>query len=323
MRVSVILCTYNRCESLERTLDSITRLSVPEAVEWEILVVDNNSSDHTRETVQVFCSRYPRRFRYLFEPKQGKSYALNAGVREARGEVLAFMDDDELVDPLWLHHLTSGLHNHEWAGAGGKVIPTWSQRAPRWLLPGAPYTLGPLVHFDLGDEAGPLAENPIGANMAFRKAMFEKYGGFRTDLGPRPGSGDPQKSEDSEFGVRLLAAGERLRYEPSAVIYHPVPEHRIKKSYFIQWWFDKARADIRAYGVPRDASFYFTGIPLYLFRRLVVWTLKWILAINPARRFSNKLNVCIIAGQILECHRVAVSGNTASVSSKNAENYSA
>src|SRR5438445_7610660 len=86
---------------------------------------------------------------------------------------------------------------------------------PRWLSLGSRSAMAPLVQFDLGDVACELSEPPFGTNMAFRKSMFEKYGGFRTDLGPRPGS--EIRSEDSEFGGRLLAAGERLRYEPSAL----------------------------------------------------------------------------------------------------------
>ncbi len=84
MKISVILCTHNRCQSLAKALNSLAALTLPESVEWEVLVVDNNSSDGTREVVQRdFCGRYPGRFRYLFEPQPGKSYALNAGIRQA------------------------------------------------------------------------------------------------------------------------------------------------------------------------------------------------------------------------------------------------
>jgi GT2 family glycosyltransferase len=140
--------------------------------------------------------------------------------------------------------------------------------------------------------------------MAYRKEMFEKYGGFRTDMGPIPGSKNPQKNEDVEFGRRLLAAGERLRYEPSAVVYHAVPERRVQKEYFLAWWFDKARADIRESGVPAESRWRIAGIPLVFFRRLAVWTLRWIVAIEPCRRFSCKLNTWISAGKILESYRL-------------------
>src|SRR5690349_7477494 len=98
-------------------------MKLSESVEWEVLVVDNNSSDQTREVVDEFCRRYPGRFRYLFESRPGKSCALNAGVREARGAVVAFMDDDVTVEPTWLQELTAALHNGQWAGAGGRILP--------------------------------------------------------------------------------------------------------------------------------------------------------------------------------------------------------
>src|SRR5437773_274805 len=110
MDVTIILCTYNRCESLAKSLTSIASLRMPESLEWEVLVVDNNSSDGTREVVGDFCRRYPGRFRYLFEPKQGLSSARNAGVVEARGDIVAFIDDDAIAQPTWLHSLTAALH---------------------------------------------------------------------------------------------------------------------------------------------------------------------------------------------------------------------
>ena len=136
--------------------------------------------------------------------------------------------------------------------------------------------------------------------MAFRKEMFEKHGGFRTDLGPRPGS--EIRNEDTEFGARLLAKGERIRYEPSAVVYHAVSEDRVQKKYYLDWWFDKGRADIRQFGIPRNA-WCVLGIPLYLFRRFAVWTLRWMVSLDPARRFHSKLAVWAKAGEIVECYR--------------------
>src|SRR5215471_7732195 len=102
MNITVILCTYNRCKSLAKALASTAALKLPDSIEWEVLVVDNNSRDQTCEVVREFITRYPGRFRYFFEPQPGKSYALNSGIREARGTVLAFIDDDVTVEPSWL-----------------------------------------------------------------------------------------------------------------------------------------------------------------------------------------------------------------------------
>jgi glycosyltransferase involved in cell wall biosynthesis len=304
LSITVVLCTYNRSGTLQNALTSIAALELPESVQWEILVVDNNSKDRTREVVEDFCRRYPGRFRYLFEPQQGLSCARNAGIREARGEIIAFTDDDVTVEPTWLQNLTAPLHCGQCAGVGGQVIPMWASACPSWLSLKSWYALGPLVMFSLGEDASELTQAPFGANMAFRRSMFAKYGGFRTDLGNRPGS--EIRNDDSEFGARLLANGECLQYEPSAIIYHPVPEERLDRKYFLKWWFDKGRADIRQFGMRPNTKYYLGGVPLYLFRNLSTWTLRWIVAFSPSRRLSCKLKVWRKMGEILECYRQSV-----------------
>jgi glucosyl-dolichyl phosphate glucuronosyltransferase len=308
MNITVILCTYNRCRILPNALESVAASRLPDSVTWEVLVVDNNSSDQTREVVEGICRRHPGRFRYLFEPEPGKSYALNAGIQESRGDVLAFMDDDVTVEPIWLENLTAPLHSGEWAGVGGRTLLAEPLSLPRWLALSGPhhmeYVLGPLL--DLGDEPRAVEKPlPYGANMAYRKEMFEKYGPFRTDLGPRPGN--QIRNEDTEFGRRLLDAGERLRYEPYAIAHHPVSETRIQKDFFLRWWFDYGRASIREvgrrpdiWGIPRR----YISIAKIIGTVLVRRTLRWILAINPQRRFYGKCQVWTTVGQILEIYRL-------------------
>ena len=302
MNVTVIVCTYNRCRSLERALSSVAASTPPKSIEWEVLVVDNNSPDRTRDVVEDFCRRYPGRFRYLLERQQGKSYALNAGIPEARGEVLAFMDDDVTVESTWLQNLTAGLRSGEWAGAGGRILPQWPCAPPSWLPEKEWFGMAPLVMFDRGPEAGPLADPPFGTNMAFHRRVFEKYGTFRTDLGPGL-NGKVRNNEDTEFGRRLLEAGERLKYEPTAVVHHSVPQDRLRRDYFLTWWFNKGRADVREAGVAADTKWFVSGIPLYLFRRLAVGILRWLVALDPSRRFSYRLAVWLTAGTMVESYR--------------------
>jgi GT2 family glycosyltransferase len=169
------------------------------------------------------------------------------------------------------------------------------------------YGLAPLALFDLGCEAGPLHEPPFGTNMAFRRKVFEKYAGFRTDLGPRPGS--EIRNEDTEFGQRLLDGGEQLWYQPSAVVYHPTSEKRLQKTYFLRWWYDKARADVRQFGVPTDTKWFIAGVPLYRFRRLAIWTLRWLSAVSARERFGAKLKVWSLLGAIRESYRLSHATN--------------
>src|SRR5271167_1075373 len=121
MNISVILCTYNRCQGLAQALESVAASRMPESLAWHVLIVDNNSQDQTREVAETFCRRDPSHFRYVFESQQGKSFALNRGIREAQAEILAFMDDDVTVEPDWLYELVNPLLDTQWAGTGGRV----------------------------------------------------------------------------------------------------------------------------------------------------------------------------------------------------------
>jgi glycosyltransferase involved in cell wall biosynthesis len=303
MKVTAILCTYNRCQKLAQAMESLAASVFPDSDQWEVLIVDNNSRDETRAVTEGFIRRYPRHFRYLFEAQQGKSHALNSGVREASGEILAFVDDDVTVEPDWLYNLTSVLRNGEWAGSGGKILPDRQISLPPWLAFDGPRGMGEMIvaQFDLGNEPCELRIPPYGTNMAFRKELFTKYGLFRTDLGPRPGS--EIRNEDMELGRRLLAAGERLLYVPSAVVYHEVPENRTTKKYLLKRWFDNGRAEIRE----RKPKPKVWGISRRYFR-VVNFTLKflplkirhWLRARDPQERFHCKCVVWHAAGQLVE-----------------------
>ena len=300
LALSVIICTYNRANLLAEALKSVALSSLPKGVEWEVLVVDNNSTDQTRRIVEEAVQSHPGLFRYVFERQQGLSHARNAGIREARGEIITFTDDDVTMDAKWLWRLTENLQNSPYVGAGGRVIPVWNCQPPGWFPVDKPW--GAIVQFDCGPEPGLLSEPPLGANMAFRKEAFTKYGGFRTDLG-RCGD-NLLSSEDIEFGRRLLSAGECIRYEPASEVYHPVPQNRLTKEYILGWWFGRGRSDVLERGIPPSTKLLIVGVPFLLFPRLAISLLRWMATINPARRFNAKLTLWNLAGTITEHYAV-------------------
>jgi glucosyl-dolichyl phosphate glucuronosyltransferase len=300
MNITVIVCTYNRCDLLAKALDSIAVQTVPEPFKWEVLVVDNNSSDRTGELVESYCVKDPARFRLVSEQQQGLSHARNTGIRNARGKILAFTDDDICVESGWLWNLTSSLHSGEWAGAGGQIMPTCSGILPNWLTIDDFRTLGAFAGFDLGRVAGPLTRPPYGGNMAYRRETFDKYGGFRVDLG-RSGT-NLEGREEVEFANRLLAGGEKLRYEPTAVVRHYVPGCRMSKSYVLRWYYSNGRSEVVDLGPPTDARWELAGVPLYLFRRLARWTLQWMISIGAPRRFTCRRTVWYLAGTASACY---------------------
>ncbi len=297
MNITVVLCTYNRAQSIGKALESVLASILPPSVEWEVLVVDNNSKDNTRAVASEFCLRHPGRVRYLFEAQQGLSNARNSGIREARGEIIAFTDDDVTVDSAWLQNLTASLQDGTCVGAGGPVRPPKDFVPPDWLTLDGSFMdgSGVLALFDDGPKPGDLKKPPFGANMAFRKSLFEKHGGFRPDLG-RCGN-NLIGNEDTEFGGRLLAAGECVRYEPSAIVYHPVPKERLNKKYFLVWWFAYGRAMFRQTGKRPPVW----GIPRQYFSMLSR-TFRWMTSsmLDPKRRFYWKCRMRVAAGELYE-----------------------
>src|SRR6201996_6696674 len=302
MKISVILCTYNRADSLELTLRSLAVSQFRSVVDWEILIVDNNSKDDTRAVAKTFCDRYPGRFRYIFETRQGKSHALNRGVEETKAEILAFIDDDVIAEPDWLENLTLPLADQSLSGVGGRIVPPQSFAPPPWLALEGEYAMtGILALFDKGDKAIPLDEPPFGTNMAFRREVFEQFGLFRKDLGPQPGS--EIRGEDMEFGRRVLREGVRLWYVPTAVVHHAVPEQRLTKEYFLRFLYDHGRALIREKSVEPPVWFVprlYLTLPKIVVNSLIRRTLKWIVTVDPSVRFQRKCMVWMNLGQIGE-----------------------
>jgi glycosyltransferase involved in cell wall biosynthesis len=304
MHISVVICTHNRASSLRVTLETVRKMAVPSEIEWELLIVDNNSNDHSREEIEAFASRTNLNIRYIWEPRIGKSYALNRGISEARGEIIAFTDDDVLLSPEWLRELIDAFHHFNCAGVGGRCIPAWGELArPDWLVTTGPYRLslssGAVLEFDFGDEAKQLFLPPWGLNMAFKRSAFEKYGMFRTDLGPS-GSGRVL-GEDTEFGRRLLRGGEKIVYAPKVIVHHPVHPQRITKSYFLGFYLNYGRAVVREGGWPADAVLFF-GIPRYMLRALFEKSASWLFALGAKKRFYHKANLYLLVGQMIEAH---------------------
>jgi glycosyltransferase involved in cell wall biosynthesis len=303
MDISVIICTYNRCESLQRVLNNIKELNLPENASCEVIVVDNNSKDDTKVAVEAASAERPGFFKYVFEPRPGKSFALNRGIGLAKGEIIAFTDDDVALDSEWLVEIKRAFERYDCMGVGGRIIPVWDSAKPWWYEDHGTYALmSAIVRLDLGDEPCELHIPVPGANLAYRRAVFEKYGLFREDLGRNPEN--MVGWEDSEFCLRLIRGSEKFMYAPKAIVYHPVEEKRTKKEYFQSWYFGEGRASVRANGVSEEATCYF-GIPRHLIRAFLENLTYWTFSLEPKRRFYHKLQLYLIAGQIVESRKYA------------------
>jgi GT2 family glycosyltransferase len=208
-RITVIICTYNRSRGLRRTLESLEEMSVPLQITWELIVVDNNSTDETRDVVEEFRTKETLPVRYVFEPKQGLSHARNAGVSAASGNILAFTDDDCVVAPDWLNAIRREFESDAGlAGIGGRV--------ELYNPNDAPVTIRPFRERIPFESPSQLFNMIVGCNMAFKREVFDKTGVFD----PSFGSGTRMVADDVDFVYRAFRAGFKLVFTPAPLVYH-------------------------------------------------------------------------------------------------------
>jgi glycosyltransferase involved in cell wall biosynthesis len=238
--VAVLIATYNRAALLRDTLQVLSASQVKRSTRWEVVVIDNNSTDATASVVASMQSGFPVRLVYLREPRQGRSAALNAGIAATTAPLLLLTDDDVRVDASWLDAGVRALSN----GAdyvGGPVAPRWEVPPPSWFDLDHSDLWGTLAILDYGDEPFDFDDRkrvPLGANMGLRRSLIERVGGFRVDLG-RTGTRRLLGQEVPELLSRARAARLRGHYVPAMRVEHYVPAVRLTRAYFRRWWMGK------------------------------------------------------------------------------------
>jgi len=312
MKFSVIIATHNRADSLRETLASQAQLSTKES--WELIVVDNNSTDHTRAVVEEAAGNFPVELRYLFEGEQGKFVALNQAIQAARGEIIATTDDDAFAEPDWLDRAAEGLERFNCDFVGGRVLPVWGGPRPHWLpdRPGMHWAVIALL--DLGSEPVEFGCNgvpwPLGVNEVTRRDAFDRAGLFDNRLGRKAGT--LRNQANREWHLRAREAGVRGFYIPEMVVHHVVPADRLTKSYFRRWlyWhgisrailYEKLGVDMEA---PDHSELDFTkvphiaGVPRYLYRsfqRSFSKMLRESIRREPVASFEHELRLWFYAG---------------------------
>ena len=260
MDVSIIVCTYNRADSLRDTLRALNQQKAAPTRRWEVIVVDNNSKDHTRKVVDEAQREWPL-LRYEFERAQGLSHARNKGIVVAQGDVLLFTDDDVLPEPDWLETTLAGMTKYQADACGGYIAPIWETPPPAWLTERFYGFLA--VRTERSDDypiASP-SQAPYGANMAVRKAVFDKVGLFDTSRG-RKGK-VLASGEDGEMFERILAADLKAVFLGQSRVHHKVEAFRLTKRYFRRWRFQTSRNIAQSRGLAGERRL--LNIPLYVF----------------------------------------------------------
>ena len=305
--LSIILATRNRADSLAQALESLIRQNTGGIFDYEIILIDNNSTDATKDIVAGLSPKFSFPLKYIFEPTKGKVFALNKGIQSARGEILVFTDDDIHADPQWLAKIYQCFETSNADGVGGRVLPVYPPHTPKWIKDNIKILSGPIVNYDYGEETKELKKPMyefLGANMAIKKKAMEDIGLFRTNLGPGLGT----MGEDTEFISRLVAAGKKLIYCGSAVVWHPVDAERMNLRYIRQWNITLGR--YRTFSmqdtVIMDKNLvYMFGVPRYLLGRILKTTLQFPIFIFNRKKFLEKwIESSIDLGRAAECRKI-------------------
>lgn len=304
MDITVAICTWNRADLLDQTLTRMRDLKVPERLDWELLVVNNNCTDDTDSVIARHAEHLP--IRRLFEPKQGHSNARNCAVAAAGGDYLLWTDDDVLVSPDWLAEYARA--SREWPEAayfGGPIDPWFASEPPRWMR----RHLDRLGDFwairQLGDTARELqkGEKPYGANLAFRTEVLRQHR-FDTRLG-RVGS-ELVSGDETELLERLASAGLAGVWVGTARVRHYIPVHRLRARYLWEYRFCTGREHVRL----GQYSAWMTRkrAPRWVVRKCIEATVK-MLALNPWKNsawLQAFLDSAYYRGVIFEARRTSV-----------------
>jgi len=291
--VSVVLCTFNRSHLVAQAIEALLHQR-PDTPPYEVVVVDNNSTDATRQVVGEF--RESAIVRYAFEPRQGLSVARNRGVAHARADILAFTDDDVRVDSTWVQAIVHAFDEQpDIDMVGGRVQPEWEAPPPSWL---SQTGTAPLAIVDYGEQAFRLTPvRPvclIGANVAVRRRAFDRVGGFSTEL-QRVGNG-VGSTEDHDFQTRLLASGVAALYDPRILVRTVVPRARLSKRYHRAWH----QGHGRFYALMHEPSFERStrgavlGVPAHVYRSALRECSAWVgsvLSRRGSEAFAHELQL--------------------------------
>lgn len=240
-KLSLIIATYNRAQSLLRTLRSVVSQSAAPEL-WECIVVNNNSTDNTAEVFACFAAENQGfDLKMVTETKQGLSNARNAGITASKGEYVAIVDDDETLESSYIESYIEFFDSFPTAmAAGGAVRAEYESHRPRWMSHYTERMIANPIDLDVVVTLFPSSRVPAGGNMAFRREIFDRVGLFNPRLGRNGQS--LIGGEENDLFARLRAAGELLYFVPNAAIYHHIPDAKLTDEYFDRLSYNVGRS---------------------------------------------------------------------------------
>lgn len=295
MELSLIICTYNREKYLQKTLDFINAQTLSND-QFEVLIIDNNSSDSTKSIVEEYVKNHSNT-RYIFESKQGLSYARNTGYKEAQSDNLLYLDDDAYLNPEGLENLVDFINSDEnLTIVGGRAIIKYPQSKPEWVTQSVVNWLG---SYDYGDnviEVTPenikkkIVRFPIGCCFFVRKRVLDEIGGFNPKLG--------------RVGTKMLAGEEfliskyvqrnngKITYFPDIKVDHAIVPNWLDRDFLLNKTSFYGISDVYVHFLSEKSLFthikYFAFRIIFLIKNIVDYALALVTG-NKQKQFEVKL----------------------------------
>jgi glucosyl-dolichyl phosphate glucuronosyltransferase len=267
MTLDVVVPTYNRSNLVRKTINSLLRAPLPEGLEVNVYVVDNNSTDDTREVVRECQQGAPLPVHYVLEKTQGSSTARNAGIAAGRGELIGFVDDDEEIEQNWYRTACREFSDPAVDYIGGPCLLNKDVSFPDWFPPGYHSAVGMIPAKPRGFY-GPNHTGMLnGGNAILRRTVFDRIGVFSTKLGRS--AKNLLSEEDADLFRRLQAGGLRGVYVPELIILHHLHENRLTRGYHRRWAYWRAVSQgVLDRDVQEDVP-YLLGVPRYKVGRAI------------------------------------------------------
>ena len=288
--ISVIVATRNRATHLGEALDALAAQETDDAFTFEVLVMDNATTDETPRLVASRQARFPsRRLRYLREERVGKPWALNTGMAQAAGELLAFTDDDILPSPTWLAAMRRCLTEERADAVAGRVIPKWTGPRPAWLTDEAVGRIGTIGCVDHGAERRFSRRGQdcrwVGGSLLIRREAARLVGPYDVRM---------VVGEDKDYYERSVARGLAVCYEPAALVQHKVSPARVELR-FLRTWYHRTGYYYWGHCMPWKWHHLFTVAPLWWYgktlRLLLVWLQQCLAGRSWVERFRAELHL--------------------------------
>jgi len=298
-QISVIIATYNRCNSLKDTLDCLLKQKPSLEWDYEVIVADNNSTDETRRLIDSYMSKFNEKLIYLFESRQGKSYALNTAIKKAKGSIIAFTDDDTILPDNWLYKI-AGAFKKDIEFACGKVTPYFGNgfKIPYWCPEKILYrvfgcvTYGQIPRY-LTDKDPGLS----GMNIFVRKEIFKRVGSFGPTF---------YRGQDTDFYFRARQLGIKIYYLPTIVTFHKILRERLTKKHFRNYHYISGGflggsiSEIKQI----ENKIYkrkILNIPYWIIKDILIEFIKcifFILLIQPKKSFLHEMQLFYLLGTL-------------------------